>query len=272
MSESEPHRKLNLEPRFAFVGTPSDVSPAGIRRWIADVTARLEITPTELARKAGLAPSTLNRFLAETDPTRNLSGRTITALIRAGQEMANFPDPLTFDHLSAFDDESSTSTYLVEIIVLGVVKDEFLPEIQWEPEDTYTVKLPIPAPYHRHSLLALEVGDSHASKIYPFGSLVIAIPFDSLHRGPVHGEKVVVLEINENDWVKASIFEYLQSPSNDGWLIPLGHEAGIERYVGQAAGPGRFWEKKNFRIAAKIIASYQPDRSINAGSISQSKE
>src|SRR5215210_1314977 len=63
--------------------SPRGHSAAEVRGWIKAVCTRLDVTPTQLARKAELAPSTLNRFLAGTGPNQNVSARTIDALVSA---------------------------------------------------------------------------------------------------------------------------------------------------------------------------------------------
>lgn len=57
-----------------------DSKPEHARRIVADILRHTGLTPTELARRAGLAPSTLTRFLNSTSPKQTLSQRTLERL------------------------------------------------------------------------------------------------------------------------------------------------------------------------------------------------
>ena len=60
--------------------------------WVRAILAHLGITATELARRAKLAPSTLQRPLAEPDSPAMLSGRTLEAISQvAGFRPFEFP-------------------------------------------------------------------------------------------------------------------------------------------------------------------------------------
>lgn len=59
---------------------PRGHSPDELRHWIVEICQRRGIAPTTLAKAAGLAPSTINRFIAGTGPNLNISARTIEAI------------------------------------------------------------------------------------------------------------------------------------------------------------------------------------------------
>jgi hypothetical protein len=62
------------------------------RAWVRGVLEHLKITPTELARRADIAQSTLTRFLYQPEHPHDLSRRTIAAIARvAGTEPFTMP-------------------------------------------------------------------------------------------------------------------------------------------------------------------------------------
>lgn len=61
---------------------PESLDPEAVRKWIDETSGAMGITLTAWARLAGLAPSTINRFLGGKGPS-NLSANTISALANA---------------------------------------------------------------------------------------------------------------------------------------------------------------------------------------------
>src|SRR4051794_15645086 len=78
-------------PLASIVGTPPDHTPAGLKAWISLTSRFLGVTPTEWAKEADLAASTVNRFLRENDDGGNLSASTIEALISAARRIESDP-------------------------------------------------------------------------------------------------------------------------------------------------------------------------------------
>ena len=79
----EPSRDVDVSEFY-----PTDTTPDGLRKWIADATTTFEVSTTELAREADLAPSTLNRFVRNTGGRDSLSANTIQAISTAMRGMA----------------------------------------------------------------------------------------------------------------------------------------------------------------------------------------
>lgn len=67
------------------------------RAWVRGVAQAAGLTPTELAKKAGLTPSTLNRFLNDEKVTHLLSTRTIAAIRKVVGDSNHEPAPLPID-------------------------------------------------------------------------------------------------------------------------------------------------------------------------------
>lgn len=57
-----------------------DLTRSGLRAWLREVLARTGDTPTSLARKAGIAQSTLTRFLNEEEDGPMLTLRTVSKI------------------------------------------------------------------------------------------------------------------------------------------------------------------------------------------------
>lgn len=70
------------------IEAPRDLSPAGIKAWISKVSDEVGTTPTQLARAAQLAASTVNKFLRDEDPVRSLTAGTVEKLLIAARKMS----------------------------------------------------------------------------------------------------------------------------------------------------------------------------------------
>jgi len=64
-----------------------------VRLWLRDVIDRTGLTPTALARRAGLAPSTLNKFLNDDRVDHCLSVTTVGKIARASGQPLPIPAP-----------------------------------------------------------------------------------------------------------------------------------------------------------------------------------
>lgn len=77
-----------------------------LRRWVEDLLAETGHTPSSLAREAGLAGSTLTRFLQKENGSQTLSRRTIQRLAKhfgralpgsaGNNDSAHVPDFVSF--------------------------------------------------------------------------------------------------------------------------------------------------------------------------------
>lgn len=70
-----------------------DDDQAAVRAEVRELQARSGLTLTQLARKAGVAASTLTRFVNSTDVKHTLSTRTLAALRRAASPQHEAPAP-----------------------------------------------------------------------------------------------------------------------------------------------------------------------------------
>lgn len=82
------YRKLFAAPmqRSSATPEPNSLTPAHLRGWIRQICTRVDIYPTELAEEAGLARSTINRFLRSGNE-ETLNARTIEALKAAAARL-----------------------------------------------------------------------------------------------------------------------------------------------------------------------------------------
>jgi len=245
-------------PSKGFIPRPAAYTPAGIRAWIREVCSLLDTTPTQLALSAGLAASTLNRFMRSTDPAKNISATTIQNLIQAADNLHDQVGLIRRSQTPLSDDDHGAS--LTSISVVGrVALGHFSSKYQWDEVSFYEVRIPVPPPYNHLPLFGLEVGDNHANPTFPLGSVVIATSLRSLSRTPVNNERLVVFAVNESDEVETTVREYVESPNNDAWLIALDRKS-PDIYLGR---DGHL--PSGCYIGGKIILSIQPDPSIYGG-------
>lgn len=82
MSRSTYERNERIE--FALPST----EPAAVRRWVIHICRLAGLTPSELAKAAGVSPTTLTRFLNERKGgQRNLGGTTLSKLRKAAARL-----------------------------------------------------------------------------------------------------------------------------------------------------------------------------------------
>ena len=85
----EVHTSLTAERKpHVPKAEPSSADADVIRKWILSVCRASGITPSELAREARLAASTLNRFVHKREGTpQNLNGTSLTKLCEAAAKV-----------------------------------------------------------------------------------------------------------------------------------------------------------------------------------------
>jgi hypothetical protein len=221
----------DLPPLVPGFSGPSEFSPDGIRMWIVQVCKSLGITPTELAREANLAASTINRFLRSSED-ETLSGRTLEAItataIRLTIERDAAPKPLPRDT------GLSEEIFRTEVPFMGkaAVGHKEVGTSAFAKHH-YRLVLPIPAPYHTRWAGIYEVGDNHADPVFPKGTLLVTSFFVYRQKKPNaekprDGDFVGVFTDEQSTSGKEGEFlrnltfrKLVVSPSNDVWLIPI---------------------------------------------------
>src|SRR4029077_1032777 len=129
--------------------------------------SRLEIKPTQLAKEANLAPSTLNRFMAGAGGARNLGARTIVRLLNAANEiLSKSAPPPSREQVDTRIDPSFLEvrhSEVIEISVVGQLRAGV--SVDYPGDNKYNIKIPIPlGNMQRGPIVGFELTDIHAIK------------------------------------------------------------------------------------------------------------
>ena len=93
--------------------------------------------------------------------------------------------------------------------------------LEWEPGDWYAIHIPTSRKFPHSERFGLEVRGSSMDMHYPEGTVVMVVKFDSIARGPVPGEHVVVLRRERSsDEFEATLKEYQRDASGRHLLWP----------------------------------------------------
>ncbi len=229
------------------------------------MSRRLEIAPTTLAKKAALAPSTVNRFLSGKGQS-NLGATTIDALVKATATL--WADRLgSIGQLNVAPELAEISgplTSVMSVSVVGAVQAGAYQEAaEWpDSDDMYTVKVPVEDPYRNVPIVGLEVRGPSMDLVYPEGTVVICVPFYALDRSPQPGERVVVHRQMDNTHIEATVKEFRIDEDGVAWLVPLSSQPEFQAplrlgksYQQDAADRGNTDEK--ILITLLVIGSYR---------------
>lgn len=222
-----PVPKVDL-PYAAIMAEPIDHTAEGLRTWVSEVSRFLGLTPTELAKEAGLAASTLNRFLREGDGS--LSAKTIKSILETAKKLEKeMVDGKRLIPEGAIEDRP----YLVNVAVLGKANATNFDNIKAYTTTLYTLKIPIPRPFVFGGIGAYEVEDDHAAPEYPKGTIVIVTPTSRPGRPlPIEvfdQDHVVVFDSsNPDNRLKTSVTvrKVSKSPANEWWLLRFNRDFG----------------------------------------------
>lgn len=224
-------------PPSSAIPAPLDPSPDGLRSWILETCRFLQITPTELAKHASLAPSTLNRFLRGEIKNASLSASTLIGLLQTARELELDPAVIAAQDRSGEAADDDVMPYLVEVPLMGVLAiNKFRPLEEWV-QRIYRLRIPIRRPFHRAALAAFEVADDHAAPAFSKGSIVVVSPFNRMWKPaplePQDGDYLTVFRSGGNDpqgflTMECTIRQFVISPSGGAWLVPINPNTGIE--------------------------------------------
>ena len=124
---------------------PIDTSPEGLRNWLERLCVTSGATNTQIAREAGLAPSTLNRFMKKKGGGESLSISTVQSIAYAASAMK------TFGNIKARVYEPRQA----EVAVVGQVGIVTNGKFQGDPRNEYRLRINRPLASHRGRLLGV---------------------------------------------------------------------------------------------------------------------
>lgn len=263
---------------FEMIKMPSEGTLEGLRAWILRVSEYLGVTPTELARTAKVAPSTINKFMADTTQTKGVTARTVQKLIQAAHEIHSrkFSEAYGNRSRDAHTDPAGYSVVNVRVgssLRAGAYKANHL----WPIKQQFFITVLLPnilrtGPGNEEALKpaglqGMAVTDNHADRVLPLGSIAICARMSSENEYLELGDYVVVSRPNDAGETELTIRHFIVSPVGDMWLIPQG--ATDQRphvYLGRSpqevkfSGQERFKpiEKTEYTIEYKIISALTP--------------
>ncbi len=238
-----------------FLGEPAGPeghSPEAIKAWIVKTTAALNISPTTLAKKAGLAPSTINRFLLGTGSQKNVSASTIDRLTATAVDLvAQAADTKVHTASAALPETSALSVYVAGQASL-TPSSSFMGKTA-----THLIGAIVPTSFRKARLFAIAIADSHAEAAFPKGTIAIACPVDDLGRLPNSAERVCV-HIREGELFSTTVREVRVSPNNEIWLVGLSKDHGVRDQFVPDLAELTSGDAPTF-ISGIIISSYRPE-------------
>lgn len=218
-------------------------SPAAIRKYISSVCDYLELMPTQLAKAAGLAPSTLNKFLADPSFPTCLSSRTLAKIntfvarspraLIAGALPSVSADSIQssldgasgsverFDgeDLSAKLDSLSHSFRSISVRVIGALEaNAWRTTMQWPEKKQYMAPMALRGVPDTRKIFAYEVNGDIASDVYPSGSVLACLSLGDLGRELLDGEHVIVQRVRGDGKTEGTVRE-LQITGNQRLLV-----------------------------------------------------
>ncbi len=272
----------------------ADAEQERARTYVREILAETGWSPTELARKAGLAPSTLNRFLNQ-EVKHTLSRRSIAKIAEAAgkaqahqgaskaiaqleQQIADLPEGREREQLlrslaeirahealgaamQSWDlyTARAKSANLSFMPVRGTVEAGAWREaMEWPQEDWYPVGVAGVERYTALPQFGLVVRGPSMNLVYPEGSILACVSFLHLGREPKSGERVIV-EHRRGDLVEATVKEFVVEQGR-GRLYARSDNP---RYAGvvDLPAPGETAEIHDdaILVTALVIASIRPE-------------
>ncbi len=264
------HPEIASEGKFAHstlneLQAPQGHSKEAVRAWLNNVIEAYHMKPTSWAKSAGLAPSTINRFLTSRDDMGNLSASTIDKLSSAliGSVMHS-----AHSHWTSNNERSegffSIPSVLVDVPMIGFVSennilkagstDIDLRKASWNDRFEKTLTVPVPTPWIATKMVGFDVDGICYDPIYPNGSILICVPIFSMDGPPSPGKRLIVYEKQENEKYKTYLRELSLDPNGRAWFMPL---PGTQ----SDSAPGRFLHPPQLEIIVKatfwVIASFR---------------
>lgn len=205
--------ELDQHP-FDRVQLPSDLSPAGLRAWLARICRYLDVSPTELARTAEIAPSTVNKFLVDTEGKKSLSARTLSALQRAALDIQS----RKFGKAYYPNTENDPRGFFTAMVMVGaelrafVFKDQLL----WPLHRQFHIQIPVPNTLRGRRLVGFLITDNHAEQSFPYATTITAAKFEG---EPLEvGEFLIVSRLDHEGRTELTVRHFTVSPNGDMWL------------------------------------------------------
>jgi transcriptional regulator with XRE-family HTH domain len=217
------------------------------RQALLSLLAKHDVTPSELARRAGVTSGTLYSYLK--GRTASLTVTTAVKLAAALDEPVGY---ITGDAVVVDADEPMAlrAISIVSEVSAGTWREE--PDLP--PDDRETVGIPsIPAIY-RAVAFGVRVSGSSMDLVYPSGTMLVCVPLAEFHREPRVGDRVIVRR-ERADLYETTVKELATGAAGQVVLMPRS-----SRPEHQQPLP---LDGDHQAIMAVVIGSYREENSIS---------
>ncbi|QEX18526.1 hypothetical protein FRZ44_38330 [Hypericibacter terrae] len=179
----------------------------------------------------GLSQKRLAEILGVKQPsiTQAEKGKSLEPrfVIDAARHFGVRPEWLRGDDDGPREAEAPTAS-VSSIAVIGHVQaGEWRAAYVWDRDQWYPIAIPPDRRYPRVERLALEVRGDSMNKLYPPGSILVAVRYADIGKRPAAGERVICLRHNVTDQVEATVKE-------------LELEKGVLSLVARTTNPRRY--------------------------------
>jgi hypothetical protein len=253
---------LNQHP-FELIRMPSEPTLEGLRTWILGVSEYLGVTPTEIARTAEVAPSTINKFLADTTQTKGLTAKTLQKLVRAASDIHNRKFGEAYAHRPRDSHADPAGYSVVNVRVASSLRaDSFKASHLWPLQQQFFTSVLIPNVLRTGAgpeeslkpggFQGFVVADTHADRSFPRSTVVIGAPFSLETDNPEPGQHFVVSRSDSDGKTELTIRLFMVSPSGDMWLLSRASAGQLpDVHLGRVDFEVKYRETEKFTPAKK---------------------
>ena len=194
------------------------------RAWIQGLLDKLKINATTLAKRSGVSPSTVSRFMYQ-DVKHALSIRTVAKISEAVGETPPMESDEFASNLPAINQFATNIRPYVQSMVhihgtIRAGQPAFIGDEPLEPKECIAIPSGEGERFPGIAKFALRVvGDSMNLKA-PDGSIVVCVKLIDVGRDPVPGETVVVLNRTRYGFMDATLKDYTRRPDGVVELWP----------------------------------------------------
>ncbi len=204
---------------------PSGLDARSIRYWVQSNVIEFDLKPTTWAKRAGIAPSTLNRFIDGGEGAGSLNARTINKLSKIiDEEIAGLEE----------EERSLKSPHDInheanECAILGRIDEEswqkMLTKTQEESEMGLAVlTAPVLLKYTNYQSACFELSSDLYRPVFKRYDTIFCSPISKTKLKPEPEQYVVMVEAGPKRDFRAFVRQYVQDPTGREWFVPVGED------------------------------------------------
>lgn len=225
----------------------------------------LEITgwnSTTLAKEAGVAPSTINRFVNQ-DVGYTISFKTMTKVDEAVKRyIHSLPDASETIRLTIEYEGSGhlkpSATDIITFDVRGIVQAGYWSEaVEWDQEDWQKITLSRPDAHKNY--FGLRVQGTSMNQEYSEGTILVCVPIHDYGHSLQERDHVIVQRW-ERGQVESTVKELGKSPSGEMWLWPRSNDPAHQTPIALPKNTRENYESagdNQVKIVAVVVADYR---------------